>query len=144
MKTLPVTLILASALLALPGAANALFPGGGFCDQSCVAARNAQQEETRREKQRYLDLALVAAAITGVTLYLTRHWANRADRIIGCLQSVDGTGSLIDEKEKVRYSLVGNVPLKGGRFRLEGTKVTEDGRAVFRVDRISRDYGACK
>ena len=52
---------------------------------------------------------------------------------------------MLNESDKTSYKLVSNLPLIEGRFKLRGTKFTgDDGYMTFRVERISRNYGACR
>jgi len=67
--------------------------------------------------------------------------------ILGCVQSIDGSPTLIDEKDKHAYALAGDhLNLKTGeRFKLKGKKIKEkDGKFTFRVKNVDHDYGACK
>lgn len=82
------------------------------------------------------------AAATGLILYFTL----RKPAIVGCVQSADGTSSLIDERDKRTYSLAGNsLNLKAGeRLKLKGKKIKEkEGKFTFRVKKVVHDYGAC-
>jgi hypothetical protein len=86
-----------------------------------------------------LAIAGVAAGIA-VIAYLSLH----KPAILGCVQSIDGSPSLIDEKDKHAYALAGDHSnLKvGERFKLKGKKITEkDGKFTFRVKSVDHDYG---
>lgn len=92
--------------------------------------------------------AQVAGAIagvvgtTGLILYLTLH----KPTIIGCVQSIGGKTSLVDEKDKRTYALTGDhLDLKAGqRIKLKGKKIkARDGDSAFLVKRVDHDYGGC-
>ena len=87
-----------------------------------------------------LGIAGVAAG-TALIFYLILH----KPVILGCVESIDGSPTLIDEKDKHSYALASDHPLKfGERFKLEGKKITEkDGKFTFRVKKVDHDYGAC-
>ena len=82
------------------------------------------------------------SACDGLILYFTL----RKPAIVGCVQSADGTSTLIDERDKRTYALAGNhLNLKvGERLKLKGKKIKEkDGKFTFRVKKVDHDYGAC-
>ena len=66
--------------------------------------------------------------------------------IIGCVQSIGGKSSLVDEKDKRTYALTGDhLDLKAGqRMKLKGKKIkARDGDSTFLVKRVDHDYGGC-
>jgi hypothetical protein len=88
-----------------------------------------------------LGIAAGVAVVVGV-VYLVVH---ERHTITGCVQAVDGTSTLVDEKEKRKYTLIGSALQTGERLKLRGKRVKEnDGNLTFRVERITNDYGACK
>jgi hypothetical protein len=79
---------------------------------------------------------------TGLIVYLTLH----KPTIIGCVQSIGGKSSLVDEKDKRTYALTGDhLDLKAGqRMKLKGKKIkTRDSDSTFLVKRVDHDYGVC-
>jgi hypothetical protein len=82
------------------------------------------------------------AGTTGLILYLTLH----KPTITGCVQSIGGKSSLLDEKHKRTYALTGDhLNLKlGRRMKLKGKKIkARDGDSTFLVKRVDHDYGGC-
>jgi len=73
-----------------------------------------------------LGIAGVAAG-TALIFYLILH----KPVILGCVESIDGSPTLIDEKDKHSYALAGDHPLKfGERFKLKG-KNHGEGRKIY-------------
>ena len=87
--------------------------------------------------------AIGVAAVTGAILYVTLHKPS----ITGCVQSANGTTSLIDQKNNLNYTLViTNTEIKPGeQVKLLGkNKKEKDGRLSFRVKKVKQDYGPCQ
>jgi len=64
--------------------------------------------------------------------------------LTGCVRETEG-GLSATAKDGNNYQLV-NAPSQvkaGERFSLRGHKITAASGRAFRVDRVSRDYGAC-
>jgi len=64
--------------------------------------------------------------------------------LTGCVHEAD-SGLTATAKDGTNYQLV-NAPSQvkaGERFSLRGHKITAASGRAFRVDRVSRDYGAC-
>jgi hypothetical protein len=101
----------------------------------------------RRQRPSFLgsDLRPRIAGVVGTTgliLYLTLH----KPTIIGCVQSIGGKSSLVDEKDKRTYALAGDhLDLKAAqRMKLKGKKIkARDGDSTFLVKRVDHDYGGC-
>jgi hypothetical protein len=86
--------------------------------------------------------AIGVAAVTVLVLYVTLHKPS----ITGCVQSANGTTSLMDKKNNLSYTLVNtNAEIKPGeRVKLFGKKKKDkDGHLSFRVKKLKQDYGPC-
>jgi hypothetical protein len=86
--------------------------------------------------------AIGVAAVTILVLYLTLHKPS----MMGCVQSANGTTSLMDKKNNLNYTLVNtNAEIKPGeRVKLLGKKKKDkDGHLAFRVKKVKQDYGPC-
>lgn len=93
--------------------------------------------------------AQVAGAIAGVAAATTLilYFTLRKPTIVGCVESTEGSMSLVNEKDNRAYALTGDhLDLKRGeRFKLKGKKIKgQDGKFTFRVREVGHDYGACK
>ena len=86
--------------------------------------------------------AVGVAAVTVAVLYLTLHQPS----ITGCVQSANGTNSLMDTRKNLTYTLVTNAEFKPGeQVKLSGKKTKDkDGHLSFRVKKVKRDYGPCQ
>ena len=87
--------------------------------------------------------AIGVAAVTVLVLYVTLHKPS----ITGCVQSVDGTTSVMEKKNNLSYTLVNaNSELKSGdQVKLIGKKKKDkQGNLTFRVKKIKHDYGPCQ
>ena len=87
--------------------------------------------------------AIGVAAVTGVVLYVTLHKPS----ITGCVQSANGTLSLMDQKNNLKYTLlITNAEIKPGeQVKLLGKKKKDkDGHLSFRVKKVKQDYGPCQ
>jgi hypothetical protein len=87
--------------------------------------------------------AIGVAAVTGVVLYVTLHKPS----IAGCVQSANGTISLMDQKNNLKYTLIiNNSEIKPGeQVKLLGKKKQDkDGHLSFRVKKVKQDYGLCQ
>ncbi len=89
---------------------------------------------------------VIGAAIgVGVGIGVGIYFIHRSHTsLTGCVRETDSLLSLT-VKDGTNYQLV-NAPsqLKAGeRFSLRGHKITAASGHTFRVDRVSRDYGAC-
>jgi hypothetical protein len=83
------------------------------------------------------------AAVTGVVLYVALHKPS----ITGCVQSANGTLSLVDQKNNLKYTLIiNNSEIQPGeQVKLLGKKKKyKDGHLSFRVKRVKQDYGPCQ
>ena len=89
---------------------------------------------------------VIGAAIgVGVGVGLGIYFIHRSHTsLTGCVRETDSLLSLT-AKDGTNYRLV-NAPSQvkaGERFSLRGHKSTATSGHTFRVDRVSRDYGAC-
>ena len=83
------------------------------------------------------------AAVTVLVLYVALHKPS----ITGCVQSADGTISLMDKQNNLKYTLVNtNAEIKSGeRVKISGKKKKDkDGHLSFRVKKVKKDYGPCE
>ena len=87
----------------------------------------------------------LAAAIAVVTV-ATIHHGRRKIVITGCMVSVDKAITVIDEEDKKRYLLSGDVTgiRPGDRMSLEGKKAKGSDKAlVWEVKAVIKDFGKC-
>ena len=89
---------------------------------------------------------VIGAAIgVGVGIGVGIYFIHRSHTsLTGCVRETDSLLSLT-AKDGTNYQLV-NAPIQvkaGERFSLRGHKSTATSGHTFRVDRVSRDYGAC-
>ena len=87
--------------------------------------------------------AIGVGAVTVLVLYVTLHKPS----ITGCVQSANGTTTLMDKKNNLSYTLVNtNAEIKPGkRVKLLGRKKKDkEGNLTFRVKKIKHDYGPCQ
>lgn len=83
------------------------------------------------------------AAVAVLVLYVALHKPS----ITGCVQSADGTISLMDKQNNLKYTLVNtNAEIKSGeRVKISGKKKkNKDGHLSFRVKKVKKDYGPCE
>jgi hypothetical protein len=90
--------------------------------------------------------AIVGVGIgVGVGVGLAIYFVHRGHTSLkGCVQQTDN-GLSLKAKDGDAYSLV-NAPNEvkaGERFSLRGHKTKSPSGRIFRVDHVSRDYGAC-
>ena len=88
----------------------------------------------------------VAATIAVVTLASIHHRRQKI-AITGCTVSVDKAITVIDEEDRKRYLLSGDITgvRPGDRMRLEGKKAKGPDKAlVWKVEAVIRDFGACQ
>jgi hypothetical protein len=86
--------------------------------------------------------AIGVGAVTVLVLYVILHKPS----LTGCVQSANGTASLMDKKHNLNYKLVDtNVEVKPGeQVTLLGKKKKDkDGNLTFRVKKVKQDYGPC-
>lgn len=86
-------------------------------------------------------VAVGVGAAVGVSIYLI-HRSHTS--LTGCVQQTD-SGLSLTAKDGHHYELV-NAPIEvkaRTRLSLRGHKITAASGRAFRVDRVSRDYGAC-
>jgi hypothetical protein len=87
--------------------------------------------------------AIGVAAVMVAVLYVTLHKPS----ITGCVQSANGTISLMDKQKNLKYTLViTNAEIKPGeQVKLLGKKKKDkDGHLSFRVKKVKKDYGPCE
>jgi hypothetical protein len=87
----------------------------------------------------------LAAAIAVVTVAAIHH-RRRKIAITGCMVSVDKAITVIDEEDKKRYLLSGDVTgiQPGDRMSLEGKKAKSSDKAlVWEVKAVIKDFGKC-
>jgi hypothetical protein len=87
----------------------------------------------------------LAAAIAVVTV-ATIHHRRRKIAITGCMVSVDKAITVIDEEDKKRYLLSGDITgiRPGDRMSLEGKKAKSSDKAlVWEVKAVIKDFGKC-
>lgn len=89
-------------------------------------------------------IAIGAGAAAGVAVaYLALHKAS----IAGCVEPSSDGVKLMDEKDKKTYALIasaGNLT-PGHRVQLRGKKSKDSsGKPVFRVEKLTKEYGDCK
>jgi hypothetical protein len=85
--------------------------------------------------------AIGVGAAVGVSIYLIHH---SHTSLTGCVQQTDN-GFTLTAKNGSTYELV-NTPSEvkaREHLSLRGHKINATSRHVFRVDHVSRDYGAC-
>ncbi len=91
----------------------------------------------------FVAVAAVGAAI-GVGIYFA---VRQPPSITGCARSTPNGVSLLNEGDQKTYMLMGDTALlkTDERVKIKGKKKKDSsGKPTFLVDKISKDYGACK
>lgn len=91
--------------------------------------------------------AIGAAAVIGVTVFTIYHFSHRGHSLRGCVASSPGGLQLINEGDQQPYDLTGaTATIKpGDRVRVKGKKIKSDpNHRQFVVEKLSKDYGACR
>jgi hypothetical protein len=84
--------------------------------------------------------------LLGISLLLVPKLAE-ADSLQGCVSSAPNSLLLFNEGDRQTYDLLGDLtPVKAGqRVKVSGKKKKDtSGKRYFLVEKLSKDYGACK
>jgi hypothetical protein len=90
---------------------------------------------------------VVGFAAVGAAIGVDVYFAGRHDhRLTGCAAIGPDGLQLVSERDKQTYSLVGNVAgvTPGDRVRVSGKRNKHGTSQTFLVEKVSRDFGACK